>query len=820
MGQVGGRGGVLPRASRDAQIGAKVTEALERRAPLTVVRAPRGYGKTTAVVRWIASRAEGPPVRYVRLGLEERVGAGFWRLLRAVLEEEGVEAGPGVDDRAVVRRALTLHRRPLVLVLDDFHEAGRLEGAPAIDEDLVELVRRNDRLELVVVTRAVRDIETTGALSVDTAVVRPTDLALTGDLVQALARRRGLTVSAEHAHRIADDLGGWPAAVRACIEAAAMNGSDTVVDTGLVDDYLFGLLQDMTSDGLRDFLLRTAVPEEFSEATARVIVPGAAVGTHLRNLRAAGLLTRAHRGVAVRYSYPRAIREALVRILGETRPEVVPEVHRALMASAAQEEGPAGVLRHACLAGEWEVALAVVEEDWATLVTHHQDALVEAARAIPDALVRADSRLAVVRDELPRGMRRPGRNPGVWLPSDPAFLDLTARLRSAEGGTGDHVMVLFQWAVSAVLAGDNDTALYAFGRVREHGIEHEDLAARLMGTVGMLMTRAILGDVEHALGWARDPELADVLQGPSRDGLVGLIQASARIGYAIACVDGVLPDAAAAVARIRELRRRDDLWAMSVFARAHLATVSGSEEERARSIGALRAALRHTDPGGITEATLATTLAELLLLSGMSGAAADVLDDLPDTAVSATTRAQLLLAQGRWRDAIRVAEAVLATPATRRAHFACEVHIAWALDQLGEPAAARRAFAQAVRTAQETGLRRALHLLPTEVFESLAAGVPSARALRPADGRAPARPLEDAPVPPAPADLSDREAEVLVALRDHAGPAGIAEQLGISPNTVKTHLRRVYHKLGASSRQEALRISAHWPVRGASRRGD
>lgn len=56
--------------------------------------------------------------------------------------------------------------------------------------------------------------------------------------------------------------------------------------------------------------------------------------------------------------------------------------------------------------------------------------------------------------------------------------------------------------------------------------------------------------------------------------------------------------------------------------------------------------------------------------------------------------------------------------------------------------------------------------------------------------------------------LSDREAETLRALLVDRPLAQVASELGISPNTLKTHLRRTYRKLGVSSREEAVELVA------------
>jgi DNA-binding CsgD family transcriptional regulator/N-acetylneuraminic acid mutarotase len=55
--------------------------------------------------------------------------------------------------------------------------------------------------------------------------------------------------------------------------------------------------------------------------------------------------------------------------------------------------------------------------------------------------------------------------------------------------------------------------------------------------------------------------------------------------------------------------------------------------------------------------------------------------------------------------------------------------------------------------------------------------------------------------------LSDREFEILQCAAKGVGNKQIAQDLNISPNTVKVHLRNIYTKLGATSRTEATRIA-------------
>ena len=57
----------------------------------------------------------------------------------------------------------------------------------------------------------------------------------------------------------------------------------------------------------------------------------------------------------------------------------------------------------------------------------------------------------------------------------------------------------------------------------------------------------------------------------------------------------------------------------------------------------------------------------------------------------------------------------------------------------------------------------------------------------------------------APEELSARELEVLAALAGPGSLRQVADALFISRNTIKTHTRALYAKLGVASREEAVR---------------
>lgn len=129
----------------------------------------------------------------------------------------------------------------------------------------------------------------------------------------------------------------------------------------------------------------------------------------------------------------------------------------------------------------------------------------------------------------------------------------------------------------------------------------------------------------------------------------------------------------------------------------------------------------------------------------------------------------------------------------------------------GDVAAAKTAMAAAVRDAEPEGhVRLFLHAGPStaEVLRALAAeegeGSYAARLLAAAEATAmppaPTRSTKTGLVDP----LSDRELDVLRLLRSDLSGPDIARELHVSLNTLRTHTKHIYTKLGATNRREAL----------------
>lgn len=166
-----------------------------------------------------------------------------------------------------------------------------------------------------------------------------------------------------------------------------------------------------------------------------------------------------------------------------------------------------------------------------------------------------------------------------------------------------------------------------------------------------------------------------------------------------------------------------------------------------------------------------------------------------DLLAPATARAE---ASGRWRRAASL-----------------RLQMALAEQRLGHAEAAGRHLVSALRTGHRLGLMRCLLDLspqvPALLAEARAQGtldpvldfyaqrLLAAAAPAPAAGAAP-QPAGTAAL----ASISEREREVLALVAQAMPNKKIARVLGVTPHTVKWHLRKIYGKLGVAERDEAV----------------
>jgi LuxR family maltose regulon positive regulatory protein len=286
-------------------------------------------------------------------------------------------------------------------------------------------------------------------------------------------------------------------------------------------------------------------------------------------------------------------------------------------------------------------------------------------------------------------------------------------------------------------------------------------------------------ELRETRNWVKQ---ADAALGASPDKLIG------AMAYLVAA-DGALAEGRAPVA-VQIITRARSGWPVPAWLDQQLNLAEARAHTAAGDIQAALTAARRAD-GTSSEAAVA--LARAWAAAGDSESARRALDPV-------------LAAEDRMPDRVRV-PALLVD--------------AWLGYSGDDGARGRRSLASALRLAdheqlklpfltEQSWLGPALNRDPqlADSYRRLFAPAPGGEQ-HPAAAKTPDKALDKAPDDRDPVlvvePLTEREREVLVHLSGLLSTAEVAGEMYISVNTVKTHLRSIYRKLGATHRNEAVR---------------
>jgi LuxR family maltose regulon positive regulatory protein len=283
--------------------------------------------------------------------------------------------------------------------------------------------------------------------------------------------------------------------------------------------------------------------------------------------------------------------------------------------------------------------------------------------------------------------------------------------------------------------------------------------------------------------------------------------------------DSLVTSSLATVARARiALCEGDQVTARRLATRLRYEGMSpaggtGRAADAAQPRGRIPAAACNSTAG--VDSALATLDADIALGEGnvtgarlaLARAAEDAEQDRADLLLGS---ARVFLAEGDSKAALATAETCLAGAATQvtlRDQVSALVTAAVARRRLGQPEQAADQLGYALTLAEPHGLYRpfldggsaARSALTVLIRPANQGAAVAARILQRFDIR-PAR-LPEAPVS---VPLTGSELAVLRFLPSHMTNQEIAESLFLSINTVKTHLRSVYRKLGVTTRRQAI----------------
>ncbi|RIV38013.1 LuxR family transcriptional regulator [Micromonospora radicis] len=350
--------------------------------PITLLRAPAGWGKTTLLASWRNAVAERDSHAPAWISVEVGDDADrLWAYLAAALRSIADPAATPVPDRAprpdeleLLAAALAAREQPAVLVLDDLHRI----TDPAALAGLEFLLRHTEqRLRLVVAGRtapplAVQRLRLAGEL----VEIGPSELAFTGDEIADLLTAHGVVLPVAAVRRLRERTEGWAAALR--ITALALHQQPDperwIDQLGADQPEVAGYLREEILAGLappdRELLRRAAIADTICAGLAAALTGDPAADRRLSGLAEETGLLHHDGGRPAWYRCHPLLADLLQRELSRLPADELRDLHLRAADWYAGNGRPADALRHSLATGDWGSAAELFVTRWPELVPY------------------------------------------------------------------------------------------------------------------------------------------------------------------------------------------------------------------------------------------------------------------------------------------------------------------------------------------------------------------------------------------------------------------------------------------------------------------
>ncbi len=834
-------------------------DKLDRRAALTIVRAPNGHGKSSLIASWLRAHLASERILvWVSAPRPSSTLEDFWAVVLDRIHAAGI-ALPDVDDLAdpftAVAKSLNALSRPVLLVLI----RPDLISEPELDDQLIELLALCHNLDLVVTLSGFGMFSEPYLLDTDHEVIGASELLFTrADTAHLLAQADVNTTDGD-AEQITSLTGGLPALVRVAVPAVQTSGSrnrEQMIRKNIaqaIDDYVNKSVL-MTADHVEqlEFLLATAFARSITVDIAAMLFESQhpedgetvhQIRVRLAILETAGLLSRVETEAEETWELPPAIRRSI--LAHQKRAGVDPAQRLSFLAHNRLDHGHhASALDYAVEAQNWTLAVDIVEQHWVTMIVHNLDSVRSALQRIPAEA--ADKHSAV---EAGRALfMHPSERSTVvdLLPESPAELwalgaeagakdalsiacvqsimlrmageyglaaETTRRLshlsRSAlennpEAVSAQLPLMRLQWAINFQLSGrfteSTIKARMAYHGALSHGVDF--IARNSAGSAAL--NWALAGEPRQATHWS-ELEQKHPDPGGWLEPVVKIAGLTARALTALDTLD--FADARLALTELGLPSDTEELWAFVVYAHCQFALTSGDHTAALLLLhNAIEAHSKQYTATSFALPLLQSAEIDLLLALGQGNNAVALAKEIIDPAANPWT----LTSVARLRQRIGQNEAAVALchqfdwsgVSYPRAQMESLLVQAVAHSELGEPRLASQEWSRACSIADQTGLLRSFATIASADVEKLESMAETkSRALAEFSKRSPA---ESFPEFVHIVELTEREQKVLSLLALGMGSAAMADKLYVSVNTVKTQLRTLYKKLDVHNRNEAI----------------
>lgn len=331
---------------------------------LILVRAPAGFGKTTAMVQVReAMVTRGIATAWLTLDSADNDVPRFLAGLSATLGQMGFDRGSASADPLA---QLATEETPYALFLDDF-EVIREGGVLGLVRELLEHLPRNG--QIVIGTRNLPDLGMGRLRARGQLLELETDsLRFSPSEAAEFFRLRGSNLSLEELDRALGKTEGWVAALWLLSLALKRSDPDGDVVTKLaaserdVADYLTEEVLTQQEPEVREFLLRTSVLHHLSAAVCQSLLPQVDCREMLQRLHRGNVFIIPVEDAPDLFRYHSLFADFLRRQLERENPDIVARQHLAASGWYETQGRPVPAIDHAIAGGDHPHALHLLEQ--------------------------------------------------------------------------------------------------------------------------------------------------------------------------------------------------------------------------------------------------------------------------------------------------------------------------------------------------------------------------------------------------------------------------------------------------------------------------
>lgn len=827
-------------ALRRDRISERIAGSLLDLSPVTLLRAPAGFGKTVAAVHWTENVRDWPEidVRWVRSLDAESDARSVWHRIHEALGGNGRRRDL-LQARDDIDRILLGLTRPTVLVLDDYQQLTSGE----LDTALARLLERSELLHLLVLGRRFAALDGPLVSSrVGVTVLTGEELSLTEEESLELATLYGVGDS-EYVSQLHRRTHGWPIMMRTMLQqfSDGVSPGDSRRTLAIFARQHFA---EMAIPGARRALLGAVLcPGVSLEMLAELIDESLeSVEATARELCEQGLLQETFWTHTTRYRCHEGLAGPLASLALQEFGDDAREIRLRHAADLGRDD-PATAALQLLDAEEYEGVSRLLARYFLE-VLRPGTGVQRRLNQIPDrelrrypvligAVLHADEpglemsnqRMEQLHQWLRSAIRSELRDGNYEQNLAAVGLLLTAERMRGDGSEAlrisrdaearaeripesrmAHYRFTFPLLFSALgftglVAGDLELGERNYRRAIEVAERFEDRLEEIRGWNGLAATAAVAGDLPTA-----ERHLARMRSLAEGRG----IEAPQFSGFNKALAEGLVAiergDAEAALAEFemgRGVLPRLEHWPLLVIAEAQARELRDGAHAALELLDRRRAEVHGGLPSTFTmRCTFSAHAARLHARLGNYAEANRLLAALPQTHPDAAIASALLaLYRGDAEAGLQQVEQAAGLGLTPRQHIEQQLVAAAALWNPGDPDAAVERFAEAGARMRVLGLRLLLGTVPWSVLGALARAAREAGAIDlVAEVDALPATLRTEPFEP----LTKAELRTLEALTTGHTLSKIAEQLFITENTVKFHLKRIYRKLKVVSRADAV----------------